>query len=376
MTSAALRAGGQTWTVYAVQDGLADNSIKEIATGPGGAVWFATAAGTTSYIPMGAASSKPKPTVASAPTQAPAPSPTKAAAKPAPAAGGTWTSFTEADGLAKSEVKAVAVGPAPRGVAWFGTNNGGLSRFDGSSWKTYTKNDGLAYDVVQALAVAPDGTVWAGTYGAGVSRFDGGKWTTYTPNDGLVNGSVNGITVAPDGAVWFACYKGVSRYAPSSASAAGPVVSPVALGKTYSSAKFGFSVQHPADWSVREDDQSVEISSDTEFGGINVLVFSGFTGDEKALTDMMVAEFKKETSDLVTASESTRTVNGAAWRYLVMTRTTGGIATQSDVYARVQGGAGYIFIPHQRLVIARHRQVGPGGHSGLARAIARQMGPA
>jgi len=42
---------GQEWIAYTTQDGLADQSILEIAAGPGGSVWIATRGGLSSYRP-------------------------------------------------------------------------------------------------------------------------------------------------------------------------------------------------------------------------------------------------------------------------------------------------------------------------------------
>ena len=39
------------WTTYTAADGLIDNSVVELAVGPGNSVWFATEAGVTGYVP-------------------------------------------------------------------------------------------------------------------------------------------------------------------------------------------------------------------------------------------------------------------------------------------------------------------------------------
>jgi len=193
---------------------------------------------------------------AEVPSAAPSPEPADTPVAPKPA--WVWTQYTQYStdgGLAEDHVKSVAV--SPDGVAWFGTDGGGLCLFDGQNWTTYTHEDGLAEDHVYALAVtadgtlwigtengvsrladpagskqwttytsqdglppynnimaltvAPDGSVWAGT-SEGVSHFDGQKWTSYTPQDGLAHKTVPAIAVAPDGTVWAGTNGGVSRY--------------------------------------------------------------------------------------------------------------------------------------------------------------------
>jgi ligand-binding sensor domain-containing protein len=55
------------------------------------------------------------------------------------------------------------------GAIWFGTD-GGVSRFDGQTWTTYTEEDGLAFSDVNVIAVDGEGALWFGTNGGGVSR--------------------------------------------------------------------------------------------------------------------------------------------------------------------------------------------------------------
>jgi len=193
---------GETWTTYTADDGLVDNEVSTIAVAPDGALWFGT---------YGIASQDPR-----------------FSARLGPEEGGvsrfdgtTWTTYTADDGLAGNWVSAITV--APDGALWFGSadvwpgtqQRGGVSRFDGETWTTYTEDDGLAAGYsVASIAVALDGALWVGTWG-GASRFDGETWTTYTTDDGLGGGWVNSIAVAPDGALWFGTTSGVSRYLPS-----------------------------------------------------------------------------------------------------------------------------------------------------------------
>ncbi len=57
---------------------------------------------------------------------------------------------------------------------WFGTQYGGVCRFDGTEFKTFMIKDGLAENIVRAIETTPDGVLWFGTEG-GVSRYDGEK---------------------------------------------------------------------------------------------------------------------------------------------------------------------------------------------------------
>ena len=118
------------------------------------------------------------------------------------------------------------------GNLWFGTNGGGVSRYDGKSFTTFTTAQGLAnnnvtsikkikreisgsaheaevsavmtanhlrtFTTAQGLAnnnvysITEDkmGNLWFGTHGGGVSRYDGKSFTTFTTAQGLANNDV------------------------------------------------------------------------------------------------------------------------------------------------------------------------------------------
>lgn len=203
---------------------------QRIGVAPDGALWFATSAGVSrfdgaSWTTYTEADGLANNTITSV----------AVAADGAPCFGtprgvscfeeGTWATYTT-DGPASNLAPAIAV--APDGAVWVGSGESmsgpsapvgrGISRFDGRTWTVYTEEDGLADDTVLAIAVESDGTVWAATGDpdeepTGVSRFDGQTWTTYTSADGLVSDRVQLIAVAPDGAVWFGTWEGgVSRF--------------------------------------------------------------------------------------------------------------------------------------------------------------------
>lgn len=118
-------------------------------------------------------------------------------------------SFTTADGLKSPSIFTMKKGP--RGQYWFGTNNGGLSLFDGKAWRTYLPSDGLADFWVYGIDFASDGTAWIATWN-GVSHFDGVSFKNYNTADGLADRWVYALAIdRRDGAVWFGTEGGVSR---------------------------------------------------------------------------------------------------------------------------------------------------------------------
>jgi ligand-binding sensor domain-containing protein len=96
-------------------------------------------------------------------------------------------------------------------AVWVGTDRG-LARYRGGTWTTYTRADGLAHDAVLSVAEDADtGDLWIATMG-GLTRYSAGRFDTFTQLDsGLANDVVYGVTVHR-GAVWAATAAGTSRY--------------------------------------------------------------------------------------------------------------------------------------------------------------------
>jgi ligand-binding sensor domain-containing protein len=98
-----------------------------------------------------------------------------------------------------------------RGV-WFGTWGGGVSLFDGKkTWTSYTDADGLAGNIVYSIAQEPGGALWFGT-NRGVSHFDGETWTNF--RHGLLGSHVFAIAIQDDGVVWLGTKGAVTRLVP------------------------------------------------------------------------------------------------------------------------------------------------------------------
>ena len=117
--------------------------------------------------------------------------------------------LTRQSGMANEYVFAALVDS--QGDKWFGTNGGGLSRYNKGEWQTYFPMHGLADYWVYSLAEQADGTLWIGTW-AGVNRFDSTReqLTTYVKE--LVNEWVYGVSVDTSDRVWFGTEGGVSMF--------------------------------------------------------------------------------------------------------------------------------------------------------------------
>ena len=80
----------------------------------------------------------------------------------------------------------------------------GLNLFDGTQWWNY--GQGWGHGSAEAIACAANNNFWVAHY-QGVSHFDSGVWQTYTVKEVLSTDPeaydlVNDIAIAPDGAVW------------------------------------------------------------------------------------------------------------------------------------------------------------------------------
>lgn len=95
----------------------------------------------------------------------------------------------------------VTVAEARDGALWFGSDSGGLSRYDGARLTTYTTDDGLPSDAVRALHADADG-LWIGTRGGGLTRYDGDRFVTFTTADGLPDDIVFRILEDDRGDLW------------------------------------------------------------------------------------------------------------------------------------------------------------------------------
>lgn len=120
--------------------------------------------------------------------------------------------FTTDDGLPMDDIMCGAL--AGNGMLWFGTNGGGITRYDGRSFTNYTTADGLPDNVILSMLSDSHGTLWIGTSTGGLCKYDGRKITPVVLNDatGLTKG-VTSIVEDRDGALWFGTRgRGIYKY--------------------------------------------------------------------------------------------------------------------------------------------------------------------
>jgi len=162
---------------------------------------------------------------------------------------GSFTTYTTEDGLPANHVRALY--RDRRGALWVATAGelsvfeGGRARVfrdqdgrtpkggysfletrDGSLWiaadrlyrlvgdrlASYGESEGLA-GRPSALVEGPDGALWAGTFGAGLARFDGARFTRLTARDGLPADLIYALLADRDGSLWIGTSGGgLARY--------------------------------------------------------------------------------------------------------------------------------------------------------------------
>ncbi|MDQ6609267.1 MAG: histidine kinase, partial [Bacteroidota bacterium] len=124
--------------------------------------------------------------------------------------GKSFTNYTTAQGLADNRVWSMMEDRA--GNIWFATDKGGASKYDGKNFIIYTTAQGLASNSVVNISQDNAGNIWFGTHG-GASKFDGKSFANYTTAQGLPGNNIQGVIQDKEGNLWFATHDdGVSKY--------------------------------------------------------------------------------------------------------------------------------------------------------------------
>ena len=119
-----------------------------------------------------------------------------------------FRNFSIEDGLAQSQVLSMC--QDKNGNIWFGTNNGGASKYDGNKFTTFNENDSLINNVVYSITELKNGALLFGT-GGGLSVLDGKTVTNYTDKNGLPHNRVFKTIQDNTGTVWIVTGEGVCQ---------------------------------------------------------------------------------------------------------------------------------------------------------------------
>lgn len=95
---------------------------------------------------------------------------------------------------------------------WFGTNGGGVSKYDGRYFTNFTKKEGLGNNFITGIVLDKKGNFWFSSFGGGVSKFDGKSFIHLTTKEGLAEDYIESSLVDNNGNLWFGTGEGVSKY--------------------------------------------------------------------------------------------------------------------------------------------------------------------
>ena len=123
-----------------------------------------------------------------------------------------FTNLTVENGLSQGQI--LSVFQDDDGVMWFGTNGGGITKFDGFNFEYLTNKEGLAGNVVFCIAKNSDGQIYVGTDN-GLSIYNpknklSKQFTNYTTKNGLSDNRIFCVLFNNDNNVLLGTSKGIS----------------------------------------------------------------------------------------------------------------------------------------------------------------------
>ncbi|MGZ4054825.1 MAG: ligand-binding sensor domain-containing protein [Bacteroidia bacterium] len=130
-----------------------------------------------------------------------------------------FVNISEKDGLTNNSV--MSFFKDKKDNMWIGTWGGGVSKLDYNAFmqrdtlifQNYTQQkDGLAYNNIWSICEDKKGNIWFATSAQGVSVFDGKKFTNYHFKQGLHGVHISSVLADKKGNVWIAHEKGLDKY--------------------------------------------------------------------------------------------------------------------------------------------------------------------
>jgi len=119
-----------------------------------------------------------------------------------------FTNYNTESGLPQSQV--LSIYQDEKGYMWFGTNSGGVSKFDGTKFQNFGSNEGLSNNSVFSICGNGKGELYFGT-GHGFSVYNGFEFKVFDEKKGLTSLTVY-KTLYDNGKVWLGTDKGVFLY--------------------------------------------------------------------------------------------------------------------------------------------------------------------
>ena len=120
-----------------------------------------------------------------------------------------FKNLTVEEGLSHSIL--LSVEQDKEGVIWIGTNNGGITKYNGTSYEYLTIKDSLPDNIIYCIKESYDGKLWIGT-NSGLSIYDGKTFKNYTTKDGLPHDRVYHILFDKNNTAWIGTGQGVATF--------------------------------------------------------------------------------------------------------------------------------------------------------------------
>lgn len=117
-----------------------------------------------------------------------------------------FVNYTVENGLSQQQVLAVCQDRT--GVMWFGTNGGGITKYDGNSYEYITDKNGLGDNVIYSIVEDKRGRILIGT-NSGVTIYDRKIFKNYTTQNGLTHNRVYSFFFDSKGNTLLGTAKGV-----------------------------------------------------------------------------------------------------------------------------------------------------------------------
>lgn len=117
-----------------------------------------------------------------------------------------FKNYNTDQGLPQSQV--LAIFQDHSGMMWFGTNSGGVGKYDGNKFTTVSDNEGLINNVVFSIAENSKHEMLFGT-SKGLSVYNGFSYKNYSEKDGLSNSWIFNLRTDDKDNVWIGTQEGV-----------------------------------------------------------------------------------------------------------------------------------------------------------------------
>jgi ligand-binding sensor domain-containing protein/serine phosphatase RsbU (regulator of sigma subunit) len=116
-------------------------------------------------------------------------------------------SFFKSDGLCSN--KFWTVFSSKKGLVYFGSDDAGVSVWDGEGFQTLNHEDGLLNLRAGSITEDINGNIWVGTIGGGIFKYDGTKFIQFDSKNGLSSNNPYLIIADNFGKVWVGTNSGL-----------------------------------------------------------------------------------------------------------------------------------------------------------------------